>query len=386
MKKNINKSLIILYLALFPFGQLPNLLLSLQQNRAMSFQPTDIILGLLLILNIKNVLGIQFVWVTAFSLFFSLIFFDIRELTIGFLYFVRLVSYINLGILVFTLFKTEKETVLLQKALLVIICIISIFGWIQYLFMPDLRTLSILGWDDHYFRLASTFLDPAFTGILLVLGLLLSFFFYKTTNHKVFILLTVFLLVTLGFTYSRASYISAVFGIGILIYNWLPKKFIIVGLLLLAFSITQLPRPAGGEGVKLERLFSLDLKIKNSIQGIAYFSESPLFGYGYNNTCALQKTQGSSSFIKSNSCSGFDNSIIFLLVTIGGVGVAILLLTYKKLLFSVSDKYKSLVFSLTLAVFVHGMFTNTFVYPWVLGFMAIVFGSTIRRSTVKEYK
>ena len=38
------------------------------------------------------------------------------------------------------------------------------FGILQYALVPDLRSLHILGWDDHLNRLAGSFLDPNFTG------------------------------------------------------------------------------------------------------------------------------------------------------------------------------------------------------------------------------
>lgn len=46
---------------------------------------------------------------------------------------------------------------------------IVVFGLLQYFFLPDTRFLFFLGWDDHYYRLISTFLDPSFTGLLFCL-------------------------------------------------------------------------------------------------------------------------------------------------------------------------------------------------------------------------
>ena len=60
----------------------------------------------------------------------------------------------------------------------------AVFGWIQYFFWPDLTYLKYLGWDDHYFRLTGTFLDPNFMGLVLVLGLGLEFSRKRPTFFK----------------------------------------------------------------------------------------------------------------------------------------------------------------------------------------------------------
>ena len=55
----------------------------------------------------------------------------------------------------------------------------SVLGILQYLLYPNLRNLSYLGWDPHYYRLFSTFLDPNFAGLLSFLRFFLEYICMK---------------------------------------------------------------------------------------------------------------------------------------------------------------------------------------------------------------
>ncbi len=44
--------------------------------------------------------------------------------------------------------KNKKLTNLLVRSLIGLGIFVAIFGWIQYLFYPDLRPLYLIGWDD----------------------------------------------------------------------------------------------------------------------------------------------------------------------------------------------------------------------------------------------
>ena len=80
----------------------------------------------------------------------------------------------------------------------------------------------IWGWDDHLYRLIGTFLDPGFTAIILVFGFLTSLAYYLKPaapkggfKNKYFLLISIFLFVSILFTYSRAGYIALIVGMGI---------------------------------------------------------------------------------------------------------------------------------------------------------------------------
>ena len=107
----------------------------------------------------------------------------------------------------------------IAKKLMVSGAIFIVFGYIQYLFYSNLRNLYYLGWDDHLYRLFSTFLDPNFAGIFLVLILLLTvqyFFLERKTKIKIVIaMFSVLALIALYLTYSRSAFISMVLGVSI---------------------------------------------------------------------------------------------------------------------------------------------------------------------------
>ncbi|MEK7542910.1 MAG: hypothetical protein AAB503_01210, partial [Patescibacteria group bacterium] len=87
-------------------------------------------------------------------------------------YLIRLISYISFFIYLWNIFSNEKLRENSLRLLIIVSILVAIFGWLQYLFFPDLRVLKYVGWDDHLYRLTGSFLDPGFSAIILVLGFL----------------------------------------------------------------------------------------------------------------------------------------------------------------------------------------------------------------------
>ncbi len=353
--------LIFLYLAIFPFGKL------------LGYLPDTIIL-LLLIFNFKNIRLNIFVWICILSLIFSLSFFKLPEIFVGLLYLVRLISYVNLSQVVLHEFgKNEKKRKLIFSSLIFIGIFVAIFGWVQYFIFPDLRALKVLGWDDHYFRLASTFLDPAFTGIILVLTEILLII--KTIKNKSWLnyLLNVFLILTVLLTYSRSSFLALFFAVLFLFIRF-REKFLLLLLLLFVFLIPILPK-ASSEGTNLVRTNSIGGKFINYGESLSLIKKSPIFGVGFNNVCVATTKNFS-----SHSCSGLDNSILFIIATTGIVGLIVFVQTIFKIIKNTQlDLYGWGLIASFFAIFIHGMFTDTFFYNFILGWVAILVGVTRRR-------
>ncbi len=367
--------ILVLYLGIFALGQL----LRINIGNNFSFPVIDLIAGIGAItfllsnkafyITRQNLLRLFFV--IFYSLVFSLSFFTIDKIYSGALYFLRLLAYILFSNFVFNLVSLRpKLRNRLFHGLLFTIFTIVILGWIQYIFMPDLRFLSSLGWDDHYFRLVSTFLDPAFTGIILVLGTILAFFMKRK-------LLSLFLFLTVGFTYSRASFLAlsvAAFVFFIKAKN-IKLFFLYLGILISFLLI--LPRP-GGLGVQLERTNSVVQKIANYHESLAIFEKSPVFGIGFNNLCAYRNN------ISSHSCGGLDNSLLVILTTTGIVGLMAFghfgLQIYKS---TSQDIYGQIFIYSAIAILVHSLFTNTLFYPHVMGWVAILIGMSRKKSSLQ---
>ncbi len=298
--------LIFLYLILFPFGKL-------------TWYLPDILVAIIAIFSLSTIkLRLnKFVLICALSLVFSLSFFRLSQILTGILYLARFISYTILARIVQERFgKTNTKRTLIINSLILVGIFISIFGWIQYFLFPDLRILKIFGWDDHYFRLVSTFLDPAFTGILLVLTEILVV--VKTIQKKTVnkYILNIFLIVTILFTYSRASYL-ALFFVLIFLFLKFKERFIFFLLFLFLILIPALPKESS-EGTNLARTYSINQKFVSYNSSLELIKKSPVFGIGFNNALI-------SSFV---------------------------------------------------AVFIHGMFTETFFYSFILGWMAILIGVT----------
>ncbi len=370
--QSLRKIILLLYLAVFPFGQIPALLITLSLHSLISIHFADFFALLFVVLSfvekrtlIKDFIYsdvFKFVVILLFSYVFGMLYFDIVYLQ-SFLYLLRACTYVMFAYILWKdriVSSQEISIFFIMNAL-----IISVSGLIQYLLLPDTRFLKILGWDDHYFRLISTFLDPAFTGILLVLSLLFMGLYWRPKSNLVKGISIAVVSISLLLTYSRASFLSLLAGL--VVYTFLQRKIklkYVIATILFVFTLTLLPRPDGGEGVKLERTFSIISKFQNSSETIALGKASPLFGVGYNNLCYVKNSNNldTSAVLFSHSCSGADNSLVFIFATMGIVGV--LFVTWGIIQLIKSNK-NPFVLSVFTAVLLHTQFTNTLFYPWV---------------------
>ncbi|MFH1656290.1 MAG: hypothetical protein ABH956_00775, partial [Candidatus Nealsonbacteria bacterium] len=195
-KINIVEKLMFLYFVLFPFGHLLTLRLALLE-KSIPLNVSDLISFVFLILFFIKKLR----YPTVFNYFknflilaiFSQIFFIARNgivnSIIGNLYLLRLISYTAMFIVIWNYVLENKKVIdRIFDSLIVVSFFIAIFGWFQYLIYPDLRSLIALGWDDHLFRIVGTLIDPTFTAILLVFGVILSLIKYQKTKKNIYAL------------------------------------------------------------------------------------------------------------------------------------------------------------------------------------------------------
>ena len=311
----------------------------------------------------------------------SLVIFKFKTGFLGTFYLIRLLFYSSFFLLIYDLVKNNKKLKsIIYDSLIVILVFVGIFGWIQYFLYPDLRSFLIWGWDDHLFRLAGTFLDPGFTSIFLVFGFLLSLDKYLRTKNKYLLLLLVFFFMTLGFTYSRAGYLALLAGISAILVIKKRVKWFVILVLALVLMVFLLPRPSS-EGVKLERAFSIVLRLKNYKETLIIWKNSPLFGVGYNNLCFVRNKFIADVSNLSHSCSGSDSSILTLLTTTGILGLILFIEFIKEVIKSIDYKSFGTAFLVcTTALFIHSLFVNSLFYAWVMGIMGILLAITIKDS------
>ncbi len=259
----------------------------------------------------------------------------------------------------------QKHLRLLQQLFILSLFSLVLFGLLQYFFWPNLTPLSSLNWDPHLNRLVSTYLDPAYTGLILTFFLLTIFFnqplIIKSSLTKFNLLLATYL--SLAFTYSRASFL-ALLSTGIFHFfktkNYLPFQYLSI---LIVITTIILPRPPG-EGTRLERTASILAKIENYKIGINLWSKSPIFGHGYNLLSTVRLDQPPTS----HSANGFDSSLVTILTTTGIVGLLLYLSALRNIFLSSSPAMQYLL----CALFIHSFFTNSLLYPHLLSYLIIL--------------
>lgn len=381
--------LLFFYLLVFPFGQLGRF----EVAPGVVLHVADLVVGV-----------IAFIWVTggliqrkfrypqlahpfvAFAVIalFSLILAATRstatEVFIGSLYLLRFVAYTLFYFAVwgFVRRKTRYRKTLFDS-LLVIGGAIAVFGWVQYLLYPDTRVLLHLGWDEHYFRLIGTFLDPGFTGILLLFFTLLVFSRgWKGVGWGKPLILFLLGFSALALTYSRASYLAFLAGLLALYIVRRNIKVLVGGVFLMLVTLILLPRP-GGEGTLLTRTSTVETRLASYGRALVIASDNPVFGTGFNLYRYAQLKRGFLNEFAgrlSHSAAGVDSSLVFVLATTGVVGLLVYLWLWWEILKLGWQKKNTpqgiALFSACAALLVHSTFNNSLFYPWVMGFFAIL--------------
>lgn len=337
--------LLIVTILVWPFGQLLQLT---PFGSSLRFQPLDLAAFLIFLsifmptssrqMAIKDPLFkplVVFILVASLSLVANarLISF------VGIAYFLRFVFYTSFY------FALRIEGVKKYYHYLTMSAVIFLFlGFLQYLLLPDVRFLKYLGFDDHYFRLIGTFLDPNFTGIVLAIFILLA--------PKLFFLIP---LLALVLTFSRASFLSLAASLFYL--GFTQKRFkLLILLLLLGIFLYLVPKPFG-EGVNLLRTSSIISRFDNQKKAIDLFLKNPILGVGFNTMKSVSITA------VPNLSSGVDNSFIFVLATTGIVGFITFVVFLKKVWQTTTDPFAK---ASILAILVHSLFNNSFFYSPIL--------------------
>lgn len=337
--------------------------------------PNDFIIALIsliLLFRIKSVVGelntgsiyrffYLFIFIAILSLSFSPIRLNLVEKFVSVLYLVRFLAYFNvyiaLRLLIRDKFILPKR---IGKLLGITGIILCITGWLQYLFYPDLRNLVYLGWDPHDRRIFGTYLDPNFYGLMTVLTSISLFFYQKKIVRYSGL---VFSLLTMAFTYSRGTYLSLV--LSSFYYSFLVRRFKMIFLLVFLFLtvLLYLPRPVNNAGVNLGRIFSVNERFTSWNLAWRETLKYPVLGVGFDTLKYLKENLGiAGTGYDNHSAFGIDNSILFVAVTTGFIGLLAFIIFLLNLLISQAVAGRVTL----LAVLVHGLFTNSFFFPFAM--------------------
>lgn len=285
-------------------------------------------------------------------------------------YGIRFFIYVLLGWIVY-LGGLPKLRFNISKVFRLSVIGLSIFGLFQFIFLPNLAFLESEGWDPHYFRTASTFLDPNFLGVFLTL----AFIPFLTDNlklkKKIFIPILIFLAILT--TFSRSSYLMfLVAGVSLAL---LKKSLKLAGITLVIFIIFILGFTVYTNVVakprNIDRTQSASFRLNTWQQGLTISSQLPsqVLGVGFNAyRFAIEKYNlGNEQFSKSKGSTYNDSSLISVLVTTGFFGLAVYIVWLSFLFLDGTRSEQGKIFSASLlGLIVASFFNNTLFYPPIL--------------------
>ena len=289
------------------------------------------------------------------SLIFALPAYGWQAIFVGSMYLTRWTVYSLFFASIIQLIKSSKIVHLLYSLGI----ITAILGLAQYLVFPDVRALAVAEWDPHYFRVVGTFLDPGFTGLILVFALI--FLTLNPLKNRLINLISWSAsYLAFALTYSRSSY--AAFLVSMTYIAWRRKslKFFLFIIILFLTTVYALPRSPGGEGVDLERTSSIQARIDSWTTAWRIFTRHPVLGVGFN---TYRYAQGAS--LTSHAGAGADSSLLFVAATTGLAGLLAYLWYIKRLFSLIPNSY-------LLALLVHSIFLNSLFYPAVMVWIALL--------------
>ena len=299
------------------------------------------------------------------SLLANLSWLNPKEIFLSALYLLRFLIYL-ISILSFI---TERERVFSFFARPQLIAtgglLVALIGLIQFFLFPDMRHLEKLGWDAHYFRLTAPFLDPDFTGIILVLFFLFILEHGKKIKQKNILLAIIGLAIIL--TFSRASLLSLGIGAGIIcFFQKKIKTFLKIMILILIFTASVsffLQKSFGGAGTDMKRITTVQARIEANQTAIILFLKRPLLGIGFNTyPYAKNKLLHQPLDLKNHSRFSPPNSLLLVLATTGMVGFSFFLLLIRQLFLQAKKtaaRKSFLLLAVLNALLVHSLFSNT---------------------------
>lgn len=328
-------------------------------------------------LNLKKppkivVFGTIFIFVCIISQIFTPLHLQIGEFLNSFFYIVRFSVYILfLWLLYLNVFnlKNSINTYLIYSGIG-----LSILGLLQFLFLPDLSFISKFGFDPHYFRTVSTFLDPNFIGAYFVLTLILLL--QSNTFKKggklfyFFFFVTFFALLT---TFSRSSYLMFLVS-GLTLSVLQKSKFLFLKVLIL-FLILILSFQAYIQLISkprnIDRTKSASFRLTTWQQGWQLFQSHPLLGVGFNSyKFAIKEYKyADSQFINSHGGTSNDFSLLFVLATTGIIGLS----AYICFLIAMIKYSENKILTTTFisGLLVHSIFANSLFFPPILLFVLV---------------
>lgn len=368
---------ISIFLIFFVFGQLGRI----TPVVGLSFYPHDLFVLIWLVWHarqlvtiVKRTLGwlpqhplilTTLIWVLAGLLWGNWQQFEVRPLLI----LTRFSCYVLFAGSVSVSFQNNR--VLLRSLLVVAGNLMLWLGLLQYLLLPDTRFLSILGWDDHYFRLIGPLFDPNFMGMIIVLLMIFTASIHWLLPKKAQYVLQSYYAALLALTYSRASYATAAMAGFLLLLTpyplkkWRMRERLALGaitIMVFALVLYLAPKP-GGEGVKLLRTSSIVARQNSAAQTVNSLTTVDLvIGQGiFSNPTS--SNQAMTTTIPQHAQVP-DNLLLLLLAGTGIVGTILVISSLVYWIGWLAARETALAIALGVTI-LHAQFNNTLFEPFI---------------------
>lgn len=325
-----------------------------------------------------------FIGIAVFSLIVNIKNLSFSELFVSSLYLIRFILYAGLYFVVINFSAKFKQKI---NILLIFSGAVVVFGgYLQYFLYPALRYLIYLGWDEHLYRMFTSFLDPNFAGTFFVL----YFLFLLNVSLKLkkekkwqFILFRLIQILTLGaifLTYSRSAFLMFMMSVVVFLVLIKQKKLIFVFMVLFLLIIFSLPNLFKTEGTNLLRTVSAKARLGSSEKSLTIIKDNIVFGVGFNAYRYAQRKYGFLNDVKweeSHSGAGTDNSFFLVLATTGIFGFAAYIWMWKKVF---ESSPSIIVFSSLAGLFVNAFFINSLFYPFIMEWIWIIIALSFKES------
>lgn len=395
MKKFLFSLTLILWACFFILGQLGRInltnLFNLDFSVAIYYYEIMIIFHLLLMLifypnfwinifkkliftnlNFKKNFLINIVRLLLIQIFLSWIFaiWQYQWTVVALLYFLRFSAYLFFCLSFFflrkKLFKKDHNKIInliISNLTFLITLGFLFFGLYQIIFFPDNRILFVLGFDNHYYRLIGTLLDPNLISLIFITGFFITIFKKKIlfTNHlKLYYLTLLLFFIGLVLTFSRSGLLAFAIAITYFILKKDRKKlkFFYLGILILALFNFAFQK-FGGEGVNLFRTSTIKIRLIHNFNLLQKFQpQEYLLGRGF--FIPFLEKNNVFSYYRNN----FGDNLCLILISYGGIiALSTFIFIFYKLFFSLKNSPSKQ--ATLIAYFIHSQFVNSFFSPFL---------------------
>lgn len=319
-----------------------------------------------------------FIAICLISLLVNIKNFSYPQVLISFLYLLRWILY---AFLFFAVSGFDLGFRKMIKNLTVFVGVVLVFaGYLQYFLYPSLRNLYYAGWDEHLYRMFSTFLDPNFFGAFCVLFFLLILGFFYTRPSLFYGGLLLLTLGAIFLTFSRSAIIMLIVGWVVLSILMNKKKWLFVLAASLALVFTISSKYFFIENINPFRVVSTESRLETARNAITIFADHPILGIGFNTYRFIQIRYGFREEVRalmSHADASPDNSFLFILATvgiIGSFGYGYLWLTILRKAYRAKGTLSFVIIASSLGLFVNSMFINSLFYPPLMLWMWVILG------------